>query len=173
MNGNPAGTSRRCDDTVSRVDLLQVADLTPNIGLQWYFFQEMFAHFRPFWHFVYHAAAAAMVRQPLCCDAVLAAAVWKQSITPFWRCHIHSVSGRLKHCQCTILLTRNSLPTHPSGHPAACIMGPEPCTPKSVSLPCALTSGGAGGAADAAPPPGGGHPAVHRQRRAEAVPVHR
>lgn len=46
---------------VSRVDLLQVADLTPNIGLQWYFFQEMFAHFRPFWHFVFHAAAAAMV----------------------------------------------------------------------------------------------------------------
>lgn len=40
---------------------LQVADLTPNIGLHWYFFSEMFAHFRPFWHFVFHAAAAALV----------------------------------------------------------------------------------------------------------------
>lgn len=41
--------------------VLTVADLTPNIGLHWYFFSEMFAHFRPFWHFVFHAAAAALV----------------------------------------------------------------------------------------------------------------
>ena len=37
----------------------QGRDLTPNIGLHWYFFSEMFAHFAPFWHFVFHAAAAA------------------------------------------------------------------------------------------------------------------
>lgn len=40
---------------------VQVDDLTPNVGLHWYFFAEMFAVFRPFWHFVFHALAGAMV----------------------------------------------------------------------------------------------------------------
>lgn len=41
--------------------MLVVDDLTPNIGLHWYFFAEMFEVFRPLWHFVFAAVAAAAV----------------------------------------------------------------------------------------------------------------
>jgi phosphatidylinositol glycan class U len=40
---------------------VQLDDLTPNIGLHWYFFAEMFEVFRPLWHFVFGAMAAAAV----------------------------------------------------------------------------------------------------------------
>jgi len=38
--------------------LMDVTDLTPNLGLFWYFFSEMFDAFRPFFKFVFHAFAA-------------------------------------------------------------------------------------------------------------------
>jgi len=40
--------------------LLGVRDYTPNIGLFWYFFMEMFDAFRPFFRFVFHSHAAFM-----------------------------------------------------------------------------------------------------------------
>lgn len=40
--------------------LLGVRDYTPNIGLFWYFFTEMFDAFRPFFRFVFHSHAALM-----------------------------------------------------------------------------------------------------------------
>jgi hypothetical protein len=33
--------------------ILGITDLTPNVGLSWYFFTEMFDHFRPFFTFVF------------------------------------------------------------------------------------------------------------------------
>lgn len=41
--------------------MLVLDDLTPNIGLHWYFFAEMFEVFRPLWHFVFGAMVAAAV----------------------------------------------------------------------------------------------------------------
>jgi phosphatidylinositol glycan class U len=38
--------------------LMDVTDLTPNLGLFWYFFTEMFDAFRPFFKFVFHAFGA-------------------------------------------------------------------------------------------------------------------
>ncbi len=40
--------------------LLLVRDYTPNIGLFWYFFLEMFAGFTPFFKFVFHSHAVVM-----------------------------------------------------------------------------------------------------------------
>ena len=39
-----------CAPCAQRVD-----DLAPNMGLWWYFFAEIFDHFRPFFLFVFHA----------------------------------------------------------------------------------------------------------------------
>lgn len=36
---------------------LTMSDQTPNVGLAWYFFEEMFPHFRNFFLGVYHVRA--------------------------------------------------------------------------------------------------------------------
>lgn len=51
----------RCAEFSCSVLKVQLDDLTPNIGLHWYFFAEMFAVFRPLWHFVFAALSAAAV----------------------------------------------------------------------------------------------------------------
>jgi phosphatidylinositol glycan class U len=43
--------TRACARTCAQ----RVDDLAPNMGLWWYFFAEIFDHFRPFFLFVFHA----------------------------------------------------------------------------------------------------------------------
>lgn len=53
--------------------ILSIDDITPNIGLTWYFFMELFSSFKPFFAFVFHSQAVIMCaplalrlpRQPL------------------------------------------------------------------------------------------------------------
>jgi phosphatidylinositol glycan class U len=41
--------------------LQRVDDLAPNMGLWWYFFSEIFDHFRTFFIFIFHAQSALLL----------------------------------------------------------------------------------------------------------------
>lgn len=48
-------------DSVLAPDSLLITDLTPNLGLWWYFFMEMFDHFRDFFLLTFNVHVACYV----------------------------------------------------------------------------------------------------------------
>ena len=46
---------------------LTVSDLTPNVGMWWYFFTEMFDHFRPFFLGVFQVSLSALIEADNSC----------------------------------------------------------------------------------------------------------
>jgi hypothetical protein len=77
--------------TVIETDLprLELGDLSPNVGLWWYFFTEMFDHFRPFFLAIFS------VRSVLADDARKASKTRYRFISVYMSCP--SASNSSKH----------------------------------------------------------------------------